>query len=38
LDKAHYVEEQKLAGVMFWELSGDTPDGELVKTLHNALN
>jgi chitinase len=37
-DKAHYVLGLSLAGVMFWELSGDTPDGELVKTLHTALN
>ena len=37
-DKAHYVRKLSLAGVMFWELSGDTPDGELVKTLHTALN
>jgi chitinase len=36
-DKAHYVLGLNLAGVMFWELSGDTPDGELVKTLDDAL-
>ena len=37
-DKAHYVLKLSLGGVMFWELSGDTPDGELVNTLHKALN
>jgi chitinase len=37
-DKVHYVLKLSLGGVMFWELSGDTPDGELVNTLHEALN
>jgi chitinase len=37
-EKAHYVRKLSLAGIMFWELSGDTPDGELVTTLHTALN
>jgi chitinase len=37
-DKAHYVLKLSLGGVMFWELSGDTPDGELVNALHTALN
>ena len=29
-DKAEYVRQNGLGGVMFWELSGDTPDGELI--------
>lgn len=36
--KADYVGHENLGGVMFWELSGDTSDGELVKTLHKELN
>lgn len=36
-DKAHYVRKLSLGGIMIWELSGDTPDGELVNALHNAL-
>jgi chitinase len=31
--KAEYVRERKLGGVMFWELSGDTPNGELISAL-----
>jgi chitinase len=36
--KAAYVRKQKLGGVMFWELSGDTPDGELVDAISNGLS
>ncbi|HET9222708.1 MAG TPA: glycoside hydrolase family 18 protein [Roseiflexaceae bacterium] len=36
--KAGYVEDQRLGGVMFWELSGDTPDGELVTVLSKGLD
>jgi chitinase len=31
--KAEYVREHRLGGTMFWELSGDTPDGELISAL-----
>jgi chitinase len=33
--KMNYVKTKGLAGVMFWELSGDTSDGELITTLYN---
>ena len=36
--KAAYVRKQKLGGVMFWELSGDTPDGELVDAISDGLS
>jgi chitinase len=32
-DKASYVRKNRLGGLMFWELSGDTPDGELITAL-----
>jgi len=32
-DKSEYVRDNRLGGVMFWELSGDTPDGELIAAL-----
>jgi chitinase len=35
--KAHYVLKNDLGGIMFWELSGDTPDGELVDALADGL-
>jgi chitinase len=35
--KAAYVKSRKLGGMMFWELSADTPNGELIKALANAL-
>ena len=35
--KAHYVTENKLGGIMFWELSGDTPDGELIGAISDGL-
>jgi len=31
--KLKYAREQSLGGVMIWELSGDTPDGKLLKTI-----
>jgi chitinase len=36
--KAHYVLNNDLGGIMFWELSGDTPDGELVGALAEGLS
>jgi len=36
--KAEYVREHKLGGVMFWELSGDTPDGELIHAIADGLS
>jgi chitinase len=36
--KAHYVLNNDLGGIMFWELSGDTPDGELVEALAEGLS
>jgi chitinase len=36
--KAHYVLKNGLGGIMFWELSGDTPDGELVAALADGLS
>ncbi len=35
--KAGYVNENSLRGVMFWELSGDSPDGALLDALREAL-
>jgi chitinase len=35
--KARYVKSQGLGGVMFWELSGDTPGATLVKALSSAV-
>jgi chitinase len=37
-EKALYVKAQQLGGVMFWEISGDTADGQLVSALYGALN
>jgi chitinase len=31
--KAEYVRQNQLGGIMFWELSGDTPDGALVAAI-----
>jgi chitinase len=36
--KARYVEHNGLGGIMFWELSGDTPDGELVSAIAGGLS
>lgn len=35
--KADYVRKHHLAGVMIWEISGDLPDGRLLKTLADGL-
>ncbi len=35
--KAAYVSGNGLGGIMFWELSGDTPDGELITAIANGL-
>ena len=35
--KMNYVRKHHLAGVMFWEISGDLPDGTLVRTLFKGL-
>jgi len=35
--KADYVNTGGLRGVMFWELSGDAPDGALLKALRQSL-
>jgi chitinase len=31
--KAEYARRNRLGGIMFWELSGDTPDGELIAAI-----
>jgi chitinase len=36
--KAHYVRKEGLGGIMFWELSGDTPDGELIDAISDGLS
>jgi chitinase len=36
--KADYVRQHGLGGIMFWELSGDTPDGELIHALADGLH
>ena len=36
--KAEYVRQSKLGGIMFWELSGDTPDGELIHAIADGLS
>jgi chitinase len=36
--KAHYVLKNDLGGIMFWELSGDTPNGELIEALAEGLS
>jgi chitinase len=35
--KAQYVARKHLGGIMFWELSGDTPNGELIAAIANGL-
>jgi chitinase len=37
-EKARYVRKENLGGLMFWELSGDTPDGELIDAISDGLN
>ena len=34
-EKMVYINQRGLGGVMFWELSGDTADGELITALYN---
>ena len=36
--KGQYVNSKSLGGIMFWELSGDTPDGELISAIASSLN
>jgi chitinase len=36
--KAHYVTDNDLGGIMFWELSGDTADGELIHAISAGLS
>ncbi len=35
--KTDYVRQMGLGGVMFWELAGDTRDGELIQAIHDGL-
>jgi chitinase len=35
--KAQYARQNKLGGIMFWELSGDTSDGELIDAIADGL-
>ncbi|GAA1807030.1 chitinase [Planosporangium flavigriseum] len=35
--KMTYAKSQGLGGAFFWELSGDTPDGELIGAMRNGL-
>ena len=35
--KAQYVRRHGLGGLMFWELSGHTPDGELIGAIAEGL-
>ena len=36
--KMNYVGQQGLGGAFFWELSGDTTNGELITAMDNGLN
>ena len=36
--KAEYVNDNHLGGIMFWELSGDSPDGALVRAIASGLS
>ncbi len=36
--KMNYVKQQGLGGSFFWEMSGDTSNGELVTAIRNGLN
>jgi chitinase len=36
--KAEYVNDNHLGGIMFWELSGDTADGALVRAIASGLS
>ena len=33
-----YAKQQGLGGAFFWELSGDTSNGELITAVRNGLN
>ena len=35
--KTDYVRHHDLGGVMFWELTGDTDDGDLISAIHDGL-
>jgi chitinase len=35
--KTDYVRHHDLGGVMFWELTGDTDDGDLISAIHEGL-
>ncbi|XXY87678.1 glycosyl hydrolase family 18 protein [Sorangium sp. So ce296] len=35
--KMRYIKDEGLGGAMFWELSGDTANGELVTAVKNGL-
>jgi chitinase len=35
--KTAYIRQNHLRGVMFWELSGDTADGQLISAIDNGL-
>ncbi len=35
--KVSYAAHQRLAGIMIWELSGDTEDAELLRVAHHSL-
>jgi chitinase len=35
--KMAYAQDEGLAGAFFWELSGDTPNGELITAIKNGL-
>ncbi len=36
--KAAYTRDHSLGGMMIWELSGDTPDGSLLKAMYEGLH
>lgn len=35
--KVEYLKQQGLGGAMVWSMDGDTPEGELMTAIHNAL-
>ncbi len=37
-NKMQFVKDENLGGAFFWELSGDTDDGELITAISNGLN
>ena len=36
--KGEYVKANRLGGIMFWELSGDTPGGDLITAIASSLD